>query len=75
MYFEKLEDKKIRTHWNGKLYKVYSSAQETAKDLNMKLNCVYVRTTKHKEQEYIARDYKFTFKINNKESVTTKEAI
>lgn len=76
MYFEKTENNGIKVFWNGKVYKEYSSAKAAAQDLGIKLNCLYVRAKRHKELEYITRDYEFFYEINNNnnnESVTTKE--
>lgn len=75
MYFEKLEDSSFIVYWNGEIYKRYGSTKEAAKDLNMKLECVYHRAKVHKPVEYITKNMKLSFKeIKSKESVTTKLA-
>lgn len=74
MYFEKLEDSSIRTYWNGEIYRHYKNAKEAAADLNMKVNCIYVRCKKQKDVELVAKNYKISWKYNNNDkSVTTKE--
>lgn len=73
LYFDKMDDGSFTTYWNGEIYKKYKNAKEAAKDLGMRINCVYVRAKKHKALEYITKDYKFTFQtIGNEENVTTK---
>ena len=66
MFFEKMENNNIYVWWNGNVIYRFDNAKHAAEELNMKLNCVYTRAKKHKELEYITREYTFVFRSKGK---------
>lgn len=68
-FFEKNEDKTINVYWNGKIIFNFKDAKEAANKLNMRLNCIYTRCIRHKDVEFITKDYNFVFRNIVKDKV------
>lgn len=65
VYYE-YTDKKVNLYWNGEIYKQFESLKIACKELSMKSNSLYTRFNRHKDVEYITKDYRLVFKDINK---------